>query len=70
MDALSPAVFHDVIVNEIESLRDKDLWQKVEDEENEQKEAITKMAEGCGERSPSETLIEGLRAVRELLAEA
>jgi len=69
MDALPPAVLHDVIVNEIESLRDKDLWQQNEDEENDQKETIIKMADAYGERSPSESLIEGLRAIRELLAE-
>jgi hypothetical protein len=70
MDALPPSVLHDVIVREIESLRDKDLWQKIEDEEKEQKETINKMAESSGEQLPSESLIKGLRAVQELLAES
>jgi hypothetical protein len=45
MDALPPADLHDVIVDEIKSLRDEDLWQKVEDEEKEQKQAIAEIAD-------------------------
>jgi hypothetical protein len=67
MDALAPDTLHAVILKEIESLRDEHLWKQVEDEENEQKAAITQMAEAYGERSPSESLLDGLRAVRELL---
>lgn len=45
MDALLPADLHAVVVDEIESLSNEDLWQTVEDAEKEQKQAITKIAE-------------------------
>ena len=45
MDALPPADLHRLIVDEIKSLRDEDLWQQVEDAEKEQQAAIEKLAE-------------------------
>jgi hypothetical protein len=45
MDALPPADLHAVIVDELNSLRDEDLWKKVEDEEKEQKQAIAEIAD-------------------------
>ena len=45
MDALPPADLHAVIVDEINSLRDEDLWKKVEAEEKEQKQAIAEIAD-------------------------
>jgi hypothetical protein len=45
LDALPPAVLHDVISDEIKLLRDEDLWQEVEEHEQEQKRAIQELAE-------------------------
>lgn len=69
MDALPPAVLHDVVVSEIESLRDKDRWQKIEDQENEQKATITKMADAY-EEPDRESIETSLQAVKQLLDES
>ena len=45
MDALPPADLHDVIVDEIKSLIDEDLWKEVEGAEKEQKQAIAEIAD-------------------------
>ncbi len=70
LDALAPDVLQNIIVNEINSLIDPVAWAKVEAEENEQRAIIVEVANEHGPRIPSERCLEGLRATRELLAEA
>lgn len=69
MDALPPNVINDLIVKEIESLCDKDLWKQTEDQEREQGEIITKLAEAY-EEPDYESIETSLQAVRQLLAES
>jgi hypothetical protein len=45
LDALPPATLHELIVNEIKSCRDENLWRTSEDAEKKQKRAIQEAAE-------------------------
>jgi hypothetical protein len=45
MDALKPDMLHELIVNEIKSCRDEELWQEVQEQEDEQKQTIREAAE-------------------------
>jgi hypothetical protein len=68
MDAISPAVLHDLIIGEIERLRDPDKWKEVEAQEQEEKAIIQKMADDY-ETPDTESVEAQLQVMRELLAE-
>lgn len=53
MDALRPDVLHNIIVSEIESCRNMDLWREVEDREQEGKQAIRNIAEHLNNPLPN-----------------
>jgi hypothetical protein len=67
MDALPPADLHDVIVDEIKSLLDEDLWKKAEAEEKEQKQAIVEIADQWLWRTPPSNIDFILAEIRDLI---